>query len=57
MTSPRRLYRCPACGDVITEEEYLDWLSVGVGYCMCQYTGDGERILTGYEVYTKEEKA
>jgi hypothetical protein len=55
-----RLYRCPACGDTITEEEYLTGLDIGsMGYCYCEYgmNEDGyyNRTLNEYEVFVKEE--
>lgn len=52
--SPKKLYRCPACGDVLTEEEYEADCVQGGGYCYCQFKS-GDRILTGYEVYEKKE--
>jgi len=50
-----KLYRCPVCGDVLTEEEYsAQFESGGSGYCYCQFS-DGNRILIDYEVFVREE--
>ena len=46
----KKLYRCPACGDVLTDAEYDADCATGGGYCYCQFK-DGDRILTGYDVY------
>ncbi len=52
-----KLYRCPACGEVLTEEQYLNMLEwTGNGYCLCQFK-DGDRRMTEYEVFTKAKKA
>ena len=46
----KKLYRCPACGDVLTDAEYDADCATGGGYCYCQFK-DGDRILTGYDIY------
>ena len=55
-----KLYRCPICGSVLTDEEYETQFDYGgSGYCMCEYMmidpGTGEpwypRILHEYDVY------
>ena len=62
MTVPEKLYLCPACGEIITEEEWLEDLETGgSGYCYCDYSATdpetGEiwypRILHEYVVYQK----
>lgn len=46
-----RLYRCPHCGDTLTDAEYEEMMdNTGNGYCLCQFK-DGERIFVGYDVY------
>ena len=51
MTKVKTLYRCPICGDVVTDEEY-EWLFEigGNGMCQCDFQ-DGNRIYYGYDVY------
>lgn len=47
----QRFYRCPECGDIVTEDEIEeDRISGGYGCCMCKY-GNGSRILVEYEPY------
>ena len=56
-----KLYRCPSCGEVLTDEEYDEQLEDGFqGYCYCMYTAydkDGvvwyPRELVPYEVFVK----
>lgn len=57
---PEKLYRCPICGGVLTEETWLEGMDAGgSGYCMCEYMmidpGTREpwypRILHEYDVY------
>jgi len=57
---PEKLYRCPACGDIITDEEYEKQLQANIsGYCYCDFStidpDTGEfwlpRILHKYDVY------
>ena len=55
-----KLYRCPACGDVLTEEEYEAQLNQGQCYCLCEFSAvdeNGEiwypRIMNEYEVFEK----
>lgn len=58
-TKPKRLFRCPACGEVITEEAWEEALQSGSGYCYCEFSDvdpdTGEiwypRILHEYDVY------
>lgn len=48
---PERLYRCPVCGDIVSEQEIEESMqSGGMGMCYCQYK-DGQRILIEYDVY------
>jgi len=48
-----KLFICPECGDVVTEEDILkDLTSGGFGCCLCSY-GNGSRILVRYEPYTQ----
>jgi len=57
-----KLYRCPACGETLTEEEYQkDLASGGNGYCGCRFSAKDEhgnvwfpREYTEYEVFTRE---
>jgi len=56
----KKLYRCHACGDTITEEDYLEALDWGgMGYCYCEYgmdeDGNYNRTLNEYEVFVQEE--
>ena len=59
----KKLYRCPACGDTLTEEEYQkDLASGGIGYCSCRFSAKDEhgniwfpREYVEYEVFTREE--
>ena len=56
---PKRLFRCPECGDTLKEEDYdrqFDY--VGMGMCYCKFSEVGEngdvlfpRILVEYDVY------
>jgi len=56
---PEKLFRCYACGEVITKEEWLkDLESGGTGYCMCDFSAIDEkgevwypRILHEYDIY------
>lgn len=57
---PEKLYRCPACGEVITDEEYeAQFESGGSSYCLCDFSetdpDTGEvwfpRIFHEYDVY------
>jgi len=53
--SESKLYRCPECGDIVTEADILESLSNGgYGMCMCKF-GNGQRVLVQYEPYTKPE--
>lgn len=53
--NPQKLYQCPVCGDVVTEDDIVkDLTSGGYGMCMCQYC-NGHRTLTHYETFTPEE--
>jgi len=46
-----KLYRCPVCGDVLTEEEWeADFEIGGNGMCPCDFK-DGERVYHEYDVY------
>jgi hypothetical protein len=62
MSTVKRLYRCPRCGDVLTDAEYEELLTQsGMGYCYCEYGApygvpdEGfQRILHEYEVFVKE---
>lgn len=60
----KKLYRCPICGEVLTEEEYLNQFeSGGSGYCYCEFSAINEkgeiwypRILHEYEAFVREEQ-
>ena len=40
-----KMYRCRACGRIITEEQYLEEQEGGSGgHCLCEFS-DGNRIL------------
>lgn len=53
MSTVKRLYRCPHCGDVLTDAEYEELLTQsGMGYCYCDFMND--RTLFEYEVFVKE---
>lgn len=46
-----KLYICPECGDIVTEDDILEDLTTGgFGCCLCMY-GNGSRILVRYEPY------
>jgi len=56
---PKKLYRCPKCGDIITDQE-LEWRMEGggMGMCYCEFSAidqDGDvfypRIFHEYDVY------
>jgi hypothetical protein len=59
----KKLYRCPTCGDVLTETEYeASFLAGGNGYCLCQFSAVDEkgenwfpRMMTEYDVYILQE--
>ena len=59
-----KLYRCPHCGEVLTEEEYLRNCESGSsGYCLCEFSATDEkgdvwfpRIYHEYEVYVLQKK-
>ena len=61
---PEKLYRCPACGHVITDKIYkLDLETGGPGYCNCEFSAvdeNGEiwypRIYHEYDVYHLKER-
>lgn len=61
---PKRLFRCSVCEDVLTEEEWEEYMETGgSGYCMCGFTkidGEGEawfpRVLREYDVYLLKER-
>uniref|UniRef100_A0A6M3X892 Uncharacterized protein n=1 Tax=viral metagenome TaxID=1070528 RepID=A0A6M3X892_9ZZZZ len=63
MTKIQKLYRCPECGSVLTDEEYESQTGYGrLGYCMCKYTAYDEngdiwypRELVDYEIFVREE--
>ena len=45
----QKLFICPECGDIVTEDEILESLtSGGFGMCLCQF-GNGQRTLVRYE--------
>ena len=45
-----KYYKCPKCGDTITEVEYNDNIAAfGSCYCTCQYNV-GNRILILYDI-------
>lgn len=50
--TPKKIYRCPVCGEVLTDAEFKASCLQGGGYCYCQFKS-GERILTEYDVYIK----
>lgn len=52
-TTPR-LYRCPECGDIVTEDDITEECAEGgYGACMCLY-GNGSRLLVEYVPYEPE---
>ena len=54
LNNPKR-FRCPECGDIVTEDEILRDLTLGgFGMCTCLY-GDGRRALIQYEPYVSNE--
>lgn len=60
MSDVKRLYRCPSCGEVLTEDEFeVHCENGGMPYCYCQFglddEGDFNRIFTEYETFVKEE--
>jgi len=55
--TPKKLYRCPNCGETLTDEEWKDTFETGgYGYCLCKFMG-GERIVTDYDVYILQERS
>ena len=49
-----KLYRCPECGDIVTEDEIAEDCALGgYGTCMCLY-GNGSRLLVEYVAYELE---
>ncbi len=51
LNTESKLYRCPECGDIVTETEILKDIENGsFGMCFCRY-GNGSRILVEYEPY------
>ncbi len=51
MVHEKTIYRCPKCGDILTEKEWTDSFdSGGNGMCPCEFR-DGNRIYYGYDVY------
>jgi hypothetical protein len=58
----KKLYRCPLCGDTLTEVEYLrSFEGGGNGYCGCRFSAKDEhgniwfpREYVEYEVFTRE---
>lgn len=56
MNKPKKLYRCPKCGDTLTEFEYeADFEIGGNGMCPCDFK-DGERVFYEYDTYILEVK-
>ena len=59
-----KLYRCPVCGETLTNEEYEHMLeSGGGGHCMCEFSAYDEhgdiwfpRILNEYQVFILQEE-
>jgi len=50
-----KLFVCPKCGDIVTENDILESLTTGgFGMCLCCF-GNGHRTLVRYEPYIKEE--
>ena len=50
-TKPTKYFRCPKCGDIVTENEILeDLINGSYGACMCQF-GNGSRTINMYEPY------
>jgi len=48
-----KLYRCPVCGEILTDVEYeASFESGGIGYCNCDWTCE-TRIYHEYEVFEK----
>lgn len=46
-----RLFVCPECGDIVTEDEILEDLTTGgYGMCTCKFD-NGQRILVRYDPY------
>ena len=55
VNTDQKLFRCPECGDIVTEGEILENLTTGgFGMCLCCF-GNGQRTLVRYEPYTGEE--
>lgn len=56
---PKKLYRCPVCGDIVTEEKWLESIEHGgSGYCLCEFSAYDEkgelwfpRTYNEYDVY------
>ena len=68
MNKPQKLFRCPVCGNIITEDRWLeDMKQGGNGYCACEFMTQDEngdvffpRIYHEYDVYalqSSEQKA
>ena len=50
----QKLFVCPKCGDIVTEDDILEDLSTGgFGCCLCSY-GNGSRVLVRYKPYDPE---
>ena len=50
----QKLYQCPECGNIVTEDDILEDLTTGgYGMCLCLF-GNGQRTLVRYEPYTRK---